>query len=151
MSRRVRGLDHATVIPLSGGDTITVKTHLNSGETRRMVTRLYKPGPTGESVIVDPVSAGMIKVLGYLLDWTFTDHEDRPLVIRHQSEEQVIAALDAIEPEDYSEVLRAIEAHDEAMARARQTEKNGRDGAKQSPQISPSPSGAAGASNGSEP
>lgn len=147
MSARTRRPDTA-ILPLSRGDTLTVKRHLTAGETRRIFARMYRTGTND----IDPLQVGFSRVLGYLLDWTFTDSEGQPIVIRHQPEEIVGSALDALDPESYQEVLRAIEAHDDAMAKARADEKNAiRGGEKNDEAISPSPSDVTGPSTKSAP
>lgn len=115
MSSRMRRPETA-VIPISRGDTITVRKHLTSGESRAMVRQMYASHPvTGEIVTGNPVDTGLARVEAYLLDWTITDTRDQPIVIYQQPPDIVRSALDAIEPECYTEILRAIEAHDTAM------------------------------------
>jgi hypothetical protein len=117
------------VIPISNGDTITVKKHLTSGESRAMARMQYVPNPlTGEHMSANPIDIGMAHVLAYLLDWTIADDHDQPIVIYRQGVDVVRSALDAIDPECYVEILRTIEAHDDRMRAERAALKNGQGG-----------------------
>ena len=148
MSSRIR--PPATVtLAIFGGDTLTVKKHLNAGETRAMYEHMQRVGPEGETTI-DPMKVGLSKVAAYLVDWTICDADNRPIVIRNQSRPFLIDAIDSLDPEDYAELLRVIDAHDDAMGLERRTEKNARDGEKALPVISPSLDGATGDTSGSE-
>jgi hypothetical protein len=64
---------------------------------------------------VDPTESALAIVLAYLLDWTFTDFDGRPILIRDQPPAVVRAALDAIDAASYMDVQRTIQAHDSAM------------------------------------
>ena len=121
MGSRVRRPDTDT-IAISGGDTLTVKRFLTAAEFRELVKASTKPvrlnagTPAGDLAMeVDPTESGVATVLAYLVDWTFTDFDGRPLVIRDQPRAVVRGFLDAIDAESYMEVQRAIQAHDTAM------------------------------------
>ena|SRR5499427_2273881 len=121
MGSRVRRPDTDT-IAISGGDTLTVKRFLTAAEFRELVRASTKPvrlgagTPAGDlSMEVDPTESGVATVLAYLVDWTFTDFDGRPLVIRDQPRAVVRGFLDAIDAESYMEVQRAIQVHDTAM------------------------------------
>jgi hypothetical protein len=112
------------VLPISGGDTITVKRFLTAGEFRVLIKASAKPirldaatAASGQDLMfeVDPAESGVGIVLAYLLDWTFTDFDGRPIVIRDQPPSVVRAALDAIDSQSYMEVQKAIQAHDQTM------------------------------------
>lgn len=132
-------------LPISHGDWLRVKKRLNAGENKQMIRR----GMGAEGRGFDSIEAGTAKVLAYLLDWSLKGPDGQVIPIRDQSASVQEAALDAIDPESYTEILRAIEAHELAMAAERAAVKNGPDGEKKSSAISPSPDGAAGASSGS--
>jgi len=108
-------------LPISEGDTLTVKRFLTSAEFRELIRASTKPikmapGASGDLALeIDPTESGLATVLAYLVDWTFTDFDGRPLVIRDQPRAIVRAALDAIDADSYMEVQRAIQAHDTAM------------------------------------
>lgn len=112
-----------TVLSISQGDTITVRKHLTSGESRAIARQSYVTDPvSGSTVMGNPVDIGLARVCGYLIDWTLTDARQEPIAIWQQPPDVVRAALDAIDPECYVEILRAIELHDDAM-RAERTQK----------------------------
>lgn len=138
MGSRVVLPEDAT-IHISGGDWLRVKKRLNAGENKQMLKR-------GR---FDPIEAGTAKVLAYLLDWSVKGLDGKVIPIRDQSPSAVESALDSIEPDSYTEILRAIEGHETAMTAEREQEKNGRDGEKASSAISPSPVAVAGAMSGS--
>ena len=124
----------ATVkIPLSRGDWILVKQHLTAGEQQEMFARMLLPNRQ-----LDPVKVAPGKVLAYLLDWSFTDFDDRPIRIAEQSEDVVRQALKDIDDDAFLEVQQAIETHEAAMHQAREQEKNAPDGANASSVTSPS-------------
>jgi hypothetical protein len=126
-------------LQLSQGDTLVVKKRLNAGERRQMFSAMYRETAAG-ALKVNPIKTGLSTILGFLLDWSFRDDAGKPVVIRDQPPEVVTAALDALEPESFEEVLRAIEAHEAAMTAEREQAKNAQGGGKQLPVISPSPS-----------
>ena len=121
MGSRVRRPD-TDILAISGGDTLTVKRYLTAAEFRELIRAATKPVkvgamiPAGDLAMeIDPTESGVATVLAYLVDWTFTDFDGRPLVIRDQPRAVVRAALDLIDAESYMEVQRAIQAHDTAM------------------------------------
>lgn len=123
MGSRVRRPETET-IAISGGDSLTVKKFLTAGEFRELVRAATKPlrldaatAASGKdlSFEIDPTESGVATVMAYLLDWTFTDFDNRPVVIRDQPPSVVRAALDAIDAESYMEVQRAIQEHDKSM------------------------------------
>jgi hypothetical protein len=109
------------VLPISQGDTITVKRFLTAGEFRELIRAATKPvrldaasAASGKDLAfeIDPTESGVATVLAYLVDWTFTDFNGRPLVIRDQPASVVRAMLDLIDADSYMEVQRAIQEHD---------------------------------------
>ena len=121
MASRVRRPD-VDVLHISGGDTLTVKRFLTAAEFRELIRASTKPihmhagAPSGDmSLEIDPTESGLATVLAYLVDWTFTDFDGRPIVIRDQPRAVLRAALDIIDADTYMEVQRAIQNHDTAM------------------------------------
>jgi len=135
MSRRTRQPETKT-LHISQGDWLLVKMHPTAGDERAIFRDMMREGATVDRL--DQVKVGMSRILHTLLDWSFTDHNDKPLVIRDQSKEDREAALNAIDPEDFIEVLDAIDQHRDAMEKLRVAEKNARAGANGSSPISPS-------------
>lgn len=141
MGSRVRRPE-LEVLPLSGGDTITVKRFLNAGEFRTLIRTATQPirmDPTalnghalnGHDIAIqlDPIEVGAAMILAYLIDWTFTDFDGRPLAIRDQPSGVVRAALDAIDADAYLEVQQAIQAHDRTVRAFMAAEKKTTSGA----------------------
>jgi hypothetical protein len=137
------------ILTLANGDTLVVKQRLNTGERRKMFASMYRESANGDGRDrVDPLKTGVSTVLAYLLDWSLTD-DGRPVPIRDQGEDVVRGALDALDYESFTEILRAIEAHEIRQDEARALEKKSPAGASGSSPTSPSPSGVAGATSGS--
>jgi hypothetical protein len=139
-SRIVR--PETTSLSISAGDWLLVKKRLNAGEQRAMFARMYLAGVDG-LLRANPLQRGLAQITAYLLDWSLTAPDGSQIVIRDQPIEVVAAALDALDPESFGEIRLAVEAHEEAMAKAREQEKNGPDGEKASRATSLSPSGPA--------
>jgi len=134
-------------LPLSEGDTLTVKAQLSSGEERRMLGAATSYGPAGERTF-DPIKAGVAKIVAYLVDWTIRDPDGRIVPVRDQAPSVVEAALDMLDSDSYTEILRAIEAHEARQAELRAAKKKTRSGAPTSSGISLSPAAVAGGTNG---
>ena len=97
-------------LELSGGDWILVKRRLNTGEYRTHMRRSARELPSGVRQL-DAFLEGRSLPLAYLLDWSLVDPAGKPVVIRDQSEAAVSEILDGLDPDDFTELLRAIEAH----------------------------------------
>jgi hypothetical protein len=108
------------ILPISRGDTLTVKKFLTAGEFRELTRAATKPVKIDAAHVasgdmafeIDPTEFGIVTILAYLVDWTFTDFDGRPLVIRDQPPAVVRAVLDLIDADSYMEVQRAIQEHD---------------------------------------
>jgi hypothetical protein len=153
MGSRVRRPE-TDVLPISGGDTLTVKRFLTAGEFRALMSAVTKPvrldAATAAAAAtavtkgldftleIDPTESGIATVLAYLIDWTFTDFDGRPLVIRDQPAPVVRAALDAIDAASYLEVQKAIQSHDHVMRAYIAAEKKTTNGATAPAPTSPS-------------
>lgn len=147
-SRFVR--PETAILRLSRGDTLTVRQRLTAGEQRAAYARAYRARDGDREPQASLDEAWVALMTAYLLDWSLCDDDGRRVVIAGQPVETVIAALDALDIESFFEIRDAIQAHDAAMVAAREQEKNGQDGERPSPGISPSPAAAPGDTNGSE-
>lgn len=111
-------------LELTEGDFLIVKHDLSAGEYRELMRAAARPVmvsamagvATMPTVELDPIAAGLATVLAYLLDWSFTDADGRPLVIADQPAAIVKAALDHIDSDAYMEVQKAILAHQAARS-----------------------------------
>ncbi len=146
MASRVVVPDDVT-LHISNGDWLVVKKRLNAGENKAMV----RAGTidTGDGLRVDLMAAGLARIVAYLIDWSLTGLDGKVIPIRGKSATQVTEALHSIDPDSYTEILRAIEAHEQAMQAERDAEKNAQGGEPASPAISPSPFAVAGVTSGS--
>lgn len=109
------------VIPLSDGDTITVRRRLNVGEQFASYERMYEAGADGQKR-VNALLTGIAMVTAYLLDWNLIDERGDPVPIRNEPIQAVEAAVLNLDPADFDEIKTAIEAHEAEMIaeRARQ-------------------------------
>lgn len=112
-------------LDISEGDWLLVRKHLTAGEEREAHARVIKAGSfrQGEKPELDLEQLGIAQAVSYLLDWSITDADDKPIRIRDQSYAFVSAALKNQTPESLREILEAIQAHDAAMLDARDQEK----------------------------
>jgi hypothetical protein len=118
-------------VEISGGDWLLVRKHLTAGEERDAQARVIKAGSfrSGEKPELDLEHLGIAQAASYLIDWSITDADDRPIRIRDQGYAFVAAALRNQTPESLREILEAIQAHDAAMTQEREYEKKGPAGA----------------------
>jgi hypothetical protein len=143
------------VLPLSGGDTITVKRRLNWGEQNDAHARMYRPGIDG-ALRVDAFKVGIAIVSAYLVDWTLRDKHGEIVPLRDANGrpfplDEIEMTLRSLDPDSFLELKEAIERHDAETRAARAEEKKRRDGSLDAKPISPSPSGVDGASSGFAP
>jgi hypothetical protein len=132
-----------TRLELSDGQFLIVKTRLTQGERRQARARYYVHGPDG-AFYINQVLFPTAMVAAYLLDWSVTDADGKPVVIRGLSGDEVVAVLDGLDPERFDEVRAAIDAHIVAVAEARAQEKKLPAGAMTDATTSSSPSAPAG-------
>lgn len=137
-------------LPISRGDTITVKKRLTAGETRAAHRAMYEAGADGETVRRTPTEVGLQMVLAYLIDWTITD-DGAPVPIRHATIDEKKSLLNALDPEDFAEIREAINRHEERIEQERAAEKKALGGETPSSATSASPSSPAGPLTTSEP
>jgi len=114
-------------LELSGGDWLLVRKHLTAGEERDAQARVIRAGTfkPGEKPELDLEHLGIAQAVSYLIDWSITDADDRPIHIRDQAYAFVFAALRNQTPESLREILEAIQAHDAAMTAEREYQKKG--------------------------
>jgi hypothetical protein len=146
MSSRIRRPETLR-LALTRGDWIVVKKHLTAGETRRVFRRMIRKGATGDEI--DSLQVGLSKMVVYLVDWSITDADDQPVIIRGQSEDVVADVLEMLDVDSFSEILKAIEAHERTMEDEREEEKKTGTGNSKSDPTWPSLASSDGATNGS--
>jgi len=127
-------------LELTGGDWLLVRKHLTAGEERDAQARVIKAGSfrQGEKPELDLEHLGIAQAVSYLIDWSITDADDKPIRIRDQSYAFVAAALRNQTPESLREILDAIQAHDGAMTAEREHQKKASDGSNSPDPISTS-------------
>lgn len=137
-------------LPLSDGDSITVKKRLTAGEQRDAYARLYLAGADGV-LRTNPLQSGLAMMTAYLVDWTLADESGARVPIRGLTVKELEDVLNALDPADFVEIKDAIQAHELAQRDEREAQKKMPHGARVDGPTSPSPSAADGASNGSAP
>src|SRR6188768_4017526 len=100
MSSRIRRPETLR-LALTRGDWIVVKKHLTAGETRRVFRRMIRKGATGDEI--DSLQVGLSKMVVYLVDWSITDADDQPVVIRNQPEDVIADVLEMLDVESFAE------------------------------------------------
>lgn len=135
MGRFVR--PETVTLHISDGDTLVVKKRLNTGERRAMFAAMATEGEDGD-LKLNRLKVGIATILAFLVDWSLRDDEGKPVVIRDQPADIIMAILDALDTDSFKEILDAIEGHERTMAAEREQEKNARRGGTESPATSPS-------------
>jgi hypothetical protein len=110
-----------TTLPISGGDTLTVKRRLTAGEYNGMLARMATVSPDG-AITANPFAVGLALITTYLLDWTFTQ-QGAPVVIAGRPLAELESALNTLDPDTFTEIREAISAHVEAQREQREAEK----------------------------
>ena len=146
MSSRMRRPE-TVKLDITRGDWLLVKKHLTAGEQRAIFSRMMREGISGDRI--DAIRVGWAKMVGYLLDWSITDADDKPVVIMDRSEDEIGAALDALDTDSFAEILKAVETHEKAMEKERASQKKILTGGRASSATSPSASTSDGVTSGS--
>jgi hypothetical protein len=129
-------------LTLSDGDFIDVKKELNAGEQRRLFAHMMRDMVPGEKVTLIPEQVGRTKLIEYVVGWSFTDADGKPVPVSE-------SAIDNLNTTTYAEMVKAVDDHEAAQEAKREQEKNSRDGESASSAISASPSDVTGVTNGS--
>lgn len=127
------------------GYFIDVKAELNAGEQRRVFSDMVREGGfiAGSKPVLEPQQVGISKVMQYLVGWNFTDSEDKPVPVSE-------SAVNNLHPSIFTDIMSAIDWHEDEVEKARAARKNDQGTEKRSSETSPSLVGATGASSGSE-
>jgi len=105
------------ILPLSGGDSITVRDRLTHGETAdgfQWMTYLDKDD-RDNPLRTDPRKARDALVLTYLVDWTFTGPDGTVVPIRGIPRDELATILSNLDPLDFAEVYDAVAVHDRGV------------------------------------
>lgn len=120
------------VVPLAlNGDTITLKRRLNHGEAVQARARMFPRNADG-TIQRDPARYQEQLVLAYLVDWNLTDN-GRAVPLRGLPDADRLSTLNALDDDDFLEIVAAVEAHTQRQAEAREAEKKTQAGASASP------------------
>ncbi len=119
-------------LDLSDGDWVDVKRELNAGEHRRVFSRMVKEMRAGEKTTIDPEQVGLSKLVEYIVDWSFEDNGKAIPVSA--------SAFNALDAETFTELVKMVDTHEEAVEAEIEARKNDQAGEKASSPISPSAS-----------
>jgi hypothetical protein len=108
-------------LPISNGDTITIRKQLNNGEQRALFDRARIPDSNPPKM--DIVKVPMAMIAAYLLDWTLTDDDGHRVEIRGQSADDLLAIVDSLDATTVNEITKVIGDHVAASEAARAEEK----------------------------
>ena len=133
MSSRMRKPE-TTLLQISRGDWLLVKKRLTLGEQQDMFDRMASASGIGLRASM----VGVSKVQAYLLDWSITDADDKPVLINNQPEGVVLSALRALDPDDFKEIREAIEAHMAKVEKEDEARRKNLNGEQESSPVSPS-------------
>jgi len=138
-------------LPLSDGQFIDIKKRLNHGEREDLFARWSPLVTPGEPMKMQRKEVRTAKVLAYLVGWSATT-DGQPIPYALEMPEAVrLDTLHNLDPDTFSMIHDAIEAHEETIAQARAAQKKIPSGSPPADSTSPSPPAAAGTSNGSAP
>lgn len=99
-------------LPLADGAFIDVKRELNAGESRAVWADMVVGGVRpGELANYDPRKVGLTRILAYLVGWSATDADGRPIAVSE-------SALLGLTTESFREIANAIDEHEERQERA---------------------------------
>ena len=118
-------------LTLTHGQWLDVKRELTYGELQEMYARMQTQYGPGEAPKLDPTKIGRARMVAYIVAWSFTDPQGRPVPMTP-------SALENLKGPVAGEIRDALEAHEDQVARAVDAEKNDPDGANVSSPISPS-------------
>jgi hypothetical protein len=112
-------------LEIPDGQWLLVRKHLTAGEERASQAKVVKGGTLkpNEKPDLDFEELGIAQAVTYLLDWSITDADDKPIVIRDKPYGFVAAALRNMTTDGCRAILETIAAHDAAMAAEREHEK----------------------------
>ena len=97
------------MIPISDGDTITIRKELNAGEQRALFDAARIP--ESDPPKVDPVKFGPAMAAAYLLDWSFTNGDGHKVDITGASPDELVDVLNSLQGATLTEVIDAINRH----------------------------------------
>lgn len=134
---------------ISDGDFLDVKKRLNHGEYDDHLARISPFQTPGEPVKMETRQIRTSKVLTYLLGWSLT-HKGQPIPYSPDMPENArVDVLNSLDRATFSEIHKAIDAHEDKEDAEAAARKNGKGGEKESPAISPSPVAVTGDTSGS--
>lgn len=128
-------------IPISNGDSLTVRKRLTAGEQRAMFARMMA---TSDGDTVNRMSVGISTISAYLVDWTLRDDSGNLVPIADKSIADIEATVDALDIDSFREIREAIEKHVDEMQAEREREKQSPFGESESSPTSPSRNSSAG-------
>jgi hypothetical protein len=106
-----------TRLDLTDGAWVVIKKRLTAGESHKIYDRVNPIVHDDGRLDYSRVRLREETLIEYLLDWSLTTPEGKPVVIADQSPDLIRDVLGRLDPESYQELQDAVEAH---IARVRQ-------------------------------
>ena len=107
-------LPNTVRLELSDGDWVEVKERLSYGESQRLSSSMlrYVKTDTGENEIgIDFAKHSLLRMETWLTDWSFRDHNDKPVPLSR-------SAIENLDAQTAGEIDEALTAHIEALGKA---------------------------------
>jgi len=128
-------------IHLTDGDWIEVKRDLNTGETKRLeACGMQAPIKLADGTMHTPIDWEVYEIERaaiFLMDWSFRDVDDKPVVLRINGKVSV-DALKALDIETFNEINAGIMRHVLARADAKKAQREAKKETTLTPQSEPS-------------
>lgn len=113
-----------TVLTLANGDQLIVKKRLNRGERAEMFTRARTETAIG--LVIDRGKLPLATVVAYLIDWNL---QDENIPMRELGADDRTLVLNGLDPDWFTEIYEAINAHEEKVQKEIDEAKKARAGA----------------------
>ena len=101
-------------LQLSDGDYVDIKRELSAGEQNDLLGDLIEDYTAGEKVKLKPKEVARARLRAYIVGWSFTDPDGRPVPVSASS-------IYNIDQDTQAEIVAAIDAH-EAVRKAQREE-----------------------------
>lgn len=104
-------------LPLSDGEWIEVKAELNAGETRAVFINSVQSMRADTGITLDPHQVGKARIMQYVVGWSLIGLDEKPLAFSE-------SALESVDFDTFTEIMKAVDDHDDAAEKARAERKN---------------------------
>jgi|SRR5215510_6914472 len=103
-------------LQLSDGDYVDIKRELSAGEQNDLLGDLIEDYTAGEKVKLKPKEVARARLRAYIVGWSFTDPDGRPVPVSPSS-------IYNIDQDTQAEIVAAIDGHEAARKTQREEER----------------------------